>query len=111
MINHFFVGNNTETIVFLANKLTVPLRNITSHWITQYCCSRLIINSDIDTGLLAGDGPGAEEVGVQVLSSSQYCRFRAVSKRLDTCGEKWLRNSLVVALGGFATRTRCADWS
>ena len=71
----------------------------------------MIINSDIDTGLLAGDGPGAEEVGVQVLSSSQYCRFRAVSKRLGTCGEKWLRNSLVVALGGFATRTRCADWN
>ena len=45
-------------------------------------------------------------MGVQVLSSSQYCRFRAVTKRLHTQGDKWMRNSLVVALGGFATRTR-----
>ena len=66
----------------------------------------MIINSDIDTGLLAGDGPGAEEVGVQVLSSSQYCRFRGVIRRLDGCQDKWLRNTLVVALGGFATKTR-----
>ena len=56
--------------------------------------------------IVSGDEPGVEEVGVQVLSSSQYCRFRAVTKRLHTQGDKWLRNSLVVALGGFATRTR-----
>ena len=54
----------------------------------------------------AGDCPAPSDTGVLVLSSSQYCRFRGVVRRLDGCQDKWLRNTLVVALGGFATRTR-----
>ena len=34
-------------------------------------------------------------------------RFRAVLKRLDGVEKRWMRNSLVMALGGFATKTRC----
>ena len=33
-------------------------------------------------------------------------RFRAVLKRLDGVEKKWMRNSLIMALGGFATKTR-----
>ena len=62
--------------------------------------------STIITFLPAGDCPTASDPGVLVLSSSQYCRFRGVVRRLDGCQDKWLRNTLVVALGGFATRTR-----
>ena len=44
-----------------------------------------------------------------IISSHHHIRrFRAVVKRLDGCSDKWLRNSLVIALGGFATRTRSA---
>merc|ERR1712106_411653 len=32
--------------------------------------------------------------------------FRGVLKRLEGAQDKWLRNSLIVALGGFATKTR-----
>ena len=35
-------------------------------------------------------------------------RFRAVLKRLDGVEKKWMRNSLIMALGGFATKTRSA---
>jgi hypothetical protein len=53
-----------------------------------------------------GDLQGQEEKGVVVVSASQYCRFRAVLKRLDGVEKKWMRNSLIMALGGFATKTR-----
>ena len=71
------------------------------------------IDCEIPTNsiIISGDEPASDEVGVLVLSSSQYCRFRAVKKRLDGCQDKWLRNSLVVALGGFATRTRLFSFS
>lgn len=53
-----------------------------------------------------GDEPSLDEPGVVVVSASQYCRFRGVLKRLDGAQDKWLRNSLIVALGGFAAKTR-----
>jgi len=53
-----------------------------------------------------GDEPSLDEPGVVVVSASQYCRFRGVLKRLDGSQDKWLRNSLIVALGGFAAKTR-----
>jgi len=53
-----------------------------------------------------GDLQGQEEKGVVVVSAPQYCRFRAVLKRLDGVEKRWMRNSLVMALGGFATKTR-----
>ena len=61
------------------------------------------------TVITSGDSPSASDTGVLVLSSSQYCRFRGVVRRLDGCQDKWLRNTLVVALGGFATRTRSVE--
>ena len=61
------------------------------------------------TVINSGDSPSASDTGVLVLSSSQYCRFRGVVRRLDGCQDKWLRNTLVVALGGFATRTRSVE--
>lgn len=49
---------------------------------------------------------GSEEPGVLVVSSAQYCRYRAVLRRLEGQQDNWLNNSLVLALGGFATKTR-----
>jgi len=53
-----------------------------------------------------GDQPDPNEAGVLVVSCPQYCRFRSILKRLDGATAKWLRNSLIQALGGFATKTR-----
>nr|CAD7425747.1 unnamed protein product [Timema monikensis] len=39
---------------------------------------------------------------VVVLSFPRYCRYRGIIKRLEGIADKWLRNTLVVALGGFA---------
>uniref|UniRef100_A0A224X7T3 Putative serine protease h6 n=1 Tax=Panstrongylus lignarius TaxID=156445 RepID=A0A224X7T3_9HEMI len=38
--------------------------------------------------------------GVVVLSYPRYCRYRGVIKRVEGVEDKWLRTSLVVALGG-----------
>lgn len=36
-----------------------------------------------------------------VLSYPRYCRYRSLMKRLEGVEDKWLKNSLVAALGGF----------
>lgn len=41
-----------------------------------------------------------------VLSFPRYCRYRALMKRLEGVHNKWLRNSLVQALGGFSVPCR-----
>jgi hypothetical protein len=33
-------------------------------------------------------------------------RYRSILKRLEGVEDQWMKNSLVVALGGFTTRTR-----
>jgi hypothetical protein len=33
-------------------------------------------------------------------------RYRSILKRLEGVEDKWMKNSLVVALGGFTTKTR-----
>ncbi|XP_073995889.1 uncharacterized protein isoform X3 [Rhodnius prolixus] len=38
--------------------------------------------------------------GVVVLSYPRYCRYRGIIKRVEGVEDKWLRTSLVVALGG-----------
>ncbi|XP_025096634.1 uncharacterized protein LOC112565410 isoform X2 [Pomacea canaliculata] len=43
---------------------------------------------------------------VIVMSYPQYCRYRAVLKRLETVTDKWLKNALVMAVGGFACQKR-----
>ncbi|KAJ9598105.1 hypothetical protein L9F63_026790, partial [Diploptera punctata] len=55
--------------------------------------------------------PAAEEMyaegsGVVVLSFPRYCRYRGIVKRLEGVANKWLRNTLVIALGGFAVPCR-----
>ena len=60
----------------------------------------------VENHRLSGDEPSIDEPGVVVVSAPQYFRFRGVLKRLEGTRDKWLRNSLIVALGGFATKTR-----
>ncbi|KAJ9585047.1 hypothetical protein L9F63_020602, partial [Diploptera punctata] len=48
----------------------------------------------------------AEGSGVVVLSFPRYCRYRGIVKRLEGVANKWLRNTLVIALGGFAVPCR-----
>ncbi|KAK7508683.1 hypothetical protein BaRGS_00000249 [Batillaria attramentaria] len=43
---------------------------------------------------------------VVIMSYPQYCRYRAVLKRLETVTDKWLKNALVMAIGGFASTHR-----
>ncbi len=50
--------------------------------------------------------PKKDEVGVIILSSAQYARYRAVLKRIAGKEKLWMHNSLVVALGGFTVPTR-----
>jgi len=39
---------------------------------------------------------------VVVMTYARYCRYRCMLKRLDGSEDKWMRNALVAALGGFA---------
>lgn len=50
--------------------------------------------------------PDEDECAVVVLSFPRYCRYRAILKRLEGVANKWLHNTLVVALGGFAVTQR-----
>ncbi|XP_050397275.1 AT-rich interactive domain-containing protein 5B isoform X1 [Patella vulgata] len=43
---------------------------------------------------------------VIIQSYPQYCRFRAALKRLENVQDKWLKNALVCALGGFTTKSK-----
>lgn len=47
-----------------------------------------------------------EVSAVVVLSFPRYCRYRGVVKRLEGVANKWLKNTLVVALGGFVVPCR-----
>ncbi|GAB6025476.1 AT-rich interactive domain-containing protein 5B [Chamberlinius hualienensis] len=42
-----------------------------------------------------------DELAVKILSYPQYCRYRAILKRLEHMPESWFYNALVIALGGF----------
>ncbi|WAR22006.1 ARI5B-like protein [Mya arenaria] len=39
-----------------------------------------------------------------VMTYSRYCRYRCMLKRLEGCEDKWLKNALVCAIGGFAAQ-------
>ncbi|XP_048249464.1 AT-rich interactive domain-containing protein 5B-like isoform X1 [Haliotis rufescens] len=43
---------------------------------------------------------------VVIMSYPQYCRYRTVLKRLENMMDKWLRNAIVSAIGGFSVRSR-----
>ncbi|XP_013419272.1 AT-rich interactive domain-containing protein 5B [Lingula anatina] len=45
---------------------------------------------------------------VIILSYSQYCRYKAILKRLEGVTDKWLRNTLVCAIGGFTFNSKNA---
>ena len=56
--------------------------------------------------LFSGDLPDLNDLGVIILNSSQYSRYRGVLKRVQGKEQHWMHNSLVVSLGGFTTPTR-----
>lgn len=53
-----------------------------------------------------GDVPDLADLGVMIINSSQYSRYRAVLKRIQGVESNWMHNSLIVSLGGFTTQTR-----
>ncbi|KAL3864538.1 hypothetical protein ACJMK2_006212 [Sinanodonta woodiana] len=52
-----------------------------------------------------GDKPDTSSTEVIIMSFSRYCRYRAMLKRLEKCPDKWLRNTVVCAVGGFIANT------
>jgi hypothetical protein len=38
---------------------------------------------------------------ITILSYPRYCRFRAILRRLGNMKDKWLKNAIVAAIGGF----------
>lgn len=62
--------------------------------------------TDIEEEKLKLDSSIWDSCGVVVLSFPRYCRYRALMKRLEGVHNKWLRNSLVQALGGFSVPCR-----
>jgi hypothetical protein len=56
--------------------------------------------------LFSGDVPDLDDPGVIVLSTSQYSRYRSVSKRINKREKEWMKHSIVRALGGFTVETR-----
>ena len=54
----------------------------------------------------SGDVPDLNDLGVVIINSSQYTRYRSVSKRIQGVEKHWMHNSLIVSLGGFTTQTR-----
>ena len=51
-----------------------------------------------------------EEQGTEVviLGYPAYCRYRAILLRLETCADKWMKNAIVSAIGGFTVKTDSA---
>ena len=54
-----------------------------------------------------------ENIGVKIANLDEtpllirhLLRYRSILKRLEGVEDQWMKNSLVVALGGFTTRTR-----
>ena len=41
-----------------------------------------------------------------ILSFPQYCRYRAVLKRVESMENKWLRNAIICAIGGITSYTK-----
>ena len=37
-----------------------------------------------------------------IVSYPQYCRYRTIMKRLEKVTDKWLKNAIVLAIGGFS---------
>ena len=53
--------------------------------------------------LFAGDNNNiSKDPYIAIVSFPKYCRFRSVLKRLEKCQDKWLKNALVSAIGGFS---------
>ena len=43
---------------------------------------------------------------VVIMTYPKYCRYRAVLKRIETVSEAWLKNVLVMAIGGLTSMQR-----
>lgn len=53
-----------------------------------------------------GDMPHPDDSGVVILSLPQYSRYRGLTKRLAGKETSFMRNSMVVSLGGFTVATK-----
>ena len=65
----------------------------------------LKINHNLFT-FFSGDVRDLNDLGVIIVNSSQYSRYRSVLKRVQGVEDHWMHNSLIVSLGGFTTPTR-----
>ncbi|ESO98329.1 hypothetical protein LOTGIDRAFT_92820, partial [Lottia gigantea] len=61
---------------------------------------------DLTTGENESNIKKLEQSQVVIRSYPQYCRFRTALKRLEGVQDKWLKHTLVCALGGFSTKSR-----
>lgn len=41
---------------------------------------------------------------VVILSYPQYCRYRCILRRLESCPNQWLKNAVISAIGGFTVQ-------
>lgn len=41
-----------------------------------------------------------------ILSYPQYCRYRAVMRRLENVTDKWLKNAVICAIGGIISKSK-----
>ncbi|XP_052771372.1 uncharacterized protein LOC128211027 isoform X3 [Mya arenaria] len=65
-------------------------------------------NRDIEKEKIATEGKQPIDSDcspdIIVMTYSRYCRYRCMLKRLEGCEDKWLKNALVCAIGGFAAQ-------
>lgn len=56
--------------------------------------------------MFIGSDTGDQRAPIVIMSYPQYCRYRTVLKRVESVVDIWLRNALVMALGGFSSPER-----
>ena len=61
----------------------------------------IVRNDLILNGIYVSDDTKKCGSEVMVISYPQYCRFKAVLKRLENLTDKWLKSAIVSAIGGF----------
>jgi len=68
--------------------------------------SKTIDLSEVDQAREETGDNDINEKRIVILSASNYCRYRALLKRLEGVESEWMKNNLIVALGGITTSTR-----
>ncbi|KAL5016786.1 hypothetical protein ScPMuIL_006375 [Solemya velum] len=67
--------------------------------------SRLEI-PDVDKERVGDEQQGPCTSGITILNYARYCRYRAILKRVENVTDKWLKNAIVCAIGGFTAKTK-----